>query len=110
MSTATMVAGSCPETSSMKPELAGKADGWRMVAFVLVAGGNNDEFQITDFYVDPRMSVGARRPGHPLGSFAPEALPGRPATERRNMRPAFIERSGEGVEPSKRRVATPCRF
>jgi hypothetical protein len=40
----------------IKPELAGKANGWRRVAFVLVAGGNDGEFQIDDLYVDPRMS------------------------------------------------------
>ena len=40
----------------IKPDLAGKADGWRMVAFVLIAGGKNGEFQMDDLYVDPRMS------------------------------------------------------
>jgi hypothetical protein len=40
----------------IKPELAGKYDGWRKVAFVFVAGGNDGDFRIDDFYVDPRMS------------------------------------------------------
>jgi hypothetical protein len=40
----------------IKPELAGKDDGWRRVAFVLTAHGKTGEFQIDDIYVDPRMS------------------------------------------------------
>jgi len=40
----------------IKPQLAGKADGWRKVAFVLEAGGKTGQFQVDDFYVDPRMS------------------------------------------------------
>jgi hypothetical protein len=40
----------------IKPELGGKSDGWRRVAFVLTAGGKSGEFQIDDVYVDPRMS------------------------------------------------------
>jgi hypothetical protein len=40
----------------IKPELAGKDDGWRRVAFVLTAGGKTGEFQLDDIYVDPRMS------------------------------------------------------
>jgi hypothetical protein len=40
----------------IKPELAGKAFGWRRVAFVLTAGGKSGEFEIDDIYVDPRMS------------------------------------------------------
>jgi hypothetical protein len=40
----------------IKPELAGKAEGWRKVAFVLSAGGKSGNFQVDDFYVDPRMS------------------------------------------------------
>jgi hypothetical protein len=40
----------------IKPELAGKDDGWRKVAFVLTAGGKNGRFQIDDLYVDPRLS------------------------------------------------------
>jgi hypothetical protein len=40
---------------AVHPDLAGKASGWRQVAFVFVAdkGGNA---QIDDFYVDPRLS------------------------------------------------------
>jgi hypothetical protein len=40
----------------IKPELAGKDDGWRRVAFVLTARGKTGLFQIDDIYVDPRMS------------------------------------------------------
>jgi hypothetical protein len=40
----------------IKPELAGKDDGWRKVAFVLTAGGKDGRFQIDDLYVDPRLS------------------------------------------------------
>jgi hypothetical protein len=40
----------------IKPQLAGKAEGWRRVAFVLEAGGKTGDFQVDDFYVDPRMS------------------------------------------------------
>jgi hypothetical protein len=40
----------------IKPELAGNEHGWRRVAFVFVAGGNNGQFEIDDLYVDPRMS------------------------------------------------------
>jgi hypothetical protein len=40
----------------IKPELAGKVEGWRRVAFVLSAGGKTGEFQLDDIYVDPRMS------------------------------------------------------
>jgi hypothetical protein len=40
----------------IKPELAGRAYGWRRVAFVLTAGGRTGEFQIDDIYVDPRAS------------------------------------------------------
>jgi hypothetical protein len=40
----------------IKPELAGKVEGWRRVAFVLTAGGKTGEFQLDDIYVDPRMS------------------------------------------------------
>ena len=40
----------------IKPELAGKIEGWRKVAFVLEAGGKTGDFQVDDFYVDPRMS------------------------------------------------------
>jgi hypothetical protein len=40
----------------IKPELAGKDEGWRRVAFVLAAGGKTGEFQLDGIYVDPRMS------------------------------------------------------
>jgi hypothetical protein len=40
----------------IKPELAGKYDGWRKVVFVFKASGNDGDFRIDDFYVDPRMS------------------------------------------------------
>jgi hypothetical protein len=40
----------------IKPELAGKADGWRRVAFVLTADGKAGRFQVDDLYVDPRLS------------------------------------------------------
>jgi hypothetical protein len=40
----------------IKPELAGKDEGWRRVAFVLTAGGRTGEFQLDNIYVDPRMS------------------------------------------------------
>jgi hypothetical protein len=40
----------------IKPELAGKASGWRKVAFILSAGGKTGQFQIDDIYVDPRLS------------------------------------------------------
>ncbi len=40
----------------IKPELAGKDEGWRKVAFVLTAGGKTGRFQIDDLYVDPRLS------------------------------------------------------
>jgi hypothetical protein len=40
----------------IKPELAGKDDGWRKVAFVLTAGGKTGQFQLDGIYVDPRMS------------------------------------------------------
>jgi hypothetical protein len=40
----------------IKPELAGKDQGWRKVAFVLTAGGKTGEFQVDNIYVDPRMS------------------------------------------------------
>ena len=40
----------------IKPELPGKVEGWRKVAFVLSAGGRTGEFQLDDIYVDPRMS------------------------------------------------------
>jgi hypothetical protein len=40
----------------IKPELAGKTTGWRKVAFVLTAGGKTGNFQVDDFFVDPRMS------------------------------------------------------
>jgi hypothetical protein len=40
----------------IKPELGGKAPGWRRVAFVLTARGHTGEFQVDDLYVDPRMS------------------------------------------------------
>jgi hypothetical protein len=40
----------------IKPELAGKDEGWRKVAFVLTAGGKTGEFQLDGIYVDPRMS------------------------------------------------------
>ena len=39
----------------IKPELAGKAEGWRKVAFILAARGNRGDFQIDNFFVDPRM-------------------------------------------------------
>ena len=39
----------------IKPELAGKDDGWRKVAFVLQAGGKTGEFELDGIYVDPRM-------------------------------------------------------
>jgi hypothetical protein len=39
----------------IQPELAGKKEGWRRVAFVLTGGGKSAEFQLDDFYVDPRM-------------------------------------------------------
>jgi hypothetical protein len=32
-----------------------KADGWQLVRFTFVAGGKSSEFQIYNFYVDPRM-------------------------------------------------------
>ena len=39
----------------IQPQLAGKQSGWRLVAFVLSAGGKDGEFRVDDFYVDPRM-------------------------------------------------------
>jgi hypothetical protein len=32
-----------------------KSEGWQLVRFTFVGGGHNDEFQIYNFYVDPRM-------------------------------------------------------
>ena len=40
----------------IKPELAGKDEVWRRVAFVLTAGGKTGQFQLDDIYVNPRMS------------------------------------------------------
>ncbi|HEY7073876.1 MAG TPA: hypothetical protein VH418_00840 [Solirubrobacteraceae bacterium] len=39
---------------AVQPQTAGKADGWRMVAFVFVADKGGDA-RIDDFYVDPRF-------------------------------------------------------
>jgi hypothetical protein len=39
----------------IQPQLAGKREGWRRVAFVLKAGGKSSDFRVDDFYVDPRM-------------------------------------------------------
>jgi hypothetical protein len=39
----------------IKPELGGKHEGWRKVAFVLTAD-DKGAFQVDDVYVDPRMS------------------------------------------------------
>lgn len=33
----------------------GNLPGWQLVRFTLVGGGHNSDFQIYDFYVDPRM-------------------------------------------------------
>jgi hypothetical protein len=40
---------------AIRPQLAGKADGWRKVAFILTARGNRGDFQLDNFFVDPRM-------------------------------------------------------
>jgi hypothetical protein len=39
----------------IQPQLAGKTEGWRRVAFVLTGGGKASDFRVDDFYVDPRM-------------------------------------------------------
>jgi len=42
---------------NIKPQLTGRAAGWRRVAFVFAAvGGRSSEFQLDDLHVDPRMS------------------------------------------------------
>jgi hypothetical protein len=40
---------------AIRPQLAGKADGWRKVAFILTARSNHGDFQVDNFFVDPRM-------------------------------------------------------
>lgn len=39
----------------IRPDLAGKTAGWRKVAFILTANGKRGDFQIDNFFVDPRM-------------------------------------------------------
>jgi hypothetical protein len=36
---------------------AGNASGWQVVRFLFVAGGKTSDFQLYDFYVDPRMKL-----------------------------------------------------
>jgi hypothetical protein len=33
----------------------GNKPGWQLVRFTLVGGGRTSDFQVYDFYVDPRM-------------------------------------------------------